>query len=280
MPAIISGSPTSIKAELDTTRAYIGDPISWRIFVEAGKNERVEFPDINIANEPLDIISFKQIMDQNSGRQIGVKFEIVAWDTGKYQTPSYSAKIFDDSKTRNYSLEVEPIQFFVSSILENLNISEFQDIKSPIPVKPLFPLKTFLYVTALIIISWLIVQVWKKRDEPRTTKANYGCTEDPNERAVNRLKNLDISMLTKDYYFHLSHIIREFLEYKFFIRTLEMTTQEIISSREIFPIDDDVFLDLVQFLSEADKVKYARVVPDASKTHAHKNMVETFIDIL
>ena len=87
-------------------------------------------------------------------------------------------------------------------------------------------------------------------------------------------------MFTKDYYFQLSHIIREFLEYKFFIRTLEMTTQEIISSKEIFPINDDVFLDLVQFLSEADKVKYARVVPDAAKIRVHKNTIETFIDIL
>ena len=93
MHAITFGSPTSIKAELDTSRAYIGDPLSWRIFVEAGKNERVEFPEINIANELLDITSIKQITDQNSGRQIGVEFEIVAWDTGKFQTPSYSAKI-------------------------------------------------------------------------------------------------------------------------------------------------------------------------------------------
>ena len=198
MPTIIFGSPTSIKAELDTARAYIGDPLSWRIFVEAGKNERVEFPEINIANGLLDITSFKKIMDQNSSRQIGVEFEIVAWDTGKFQTPSYSAKIFDDSKMSSYDLEVEPIYFFVSSILEDLNISEFQDIKSPIPVKPLFPLKTFLYVTALIIISGLIVLVWKKRDKPRIIKANYGYTEDPNERAINRLKNLDSSMLAKD----------------------------------------------------------------------------------
>ena len=219
-------------------------------------------------------------MDQNSSRQIGVEFEIVAWDTGKFQTPSYSAKIFDDSKISSYDLEVEPIYFFVSSILEDLNISEFQDIKSPIPVKPLFPLKTILYVTALIIISGLIVLVWKKRDKPRIIKANYAYAEDPNERAINRLKNLDSSMLAKDYYFQLSHIIREFLENKFYIRTLEMTTQEIISSKKIFPIDDDVFSDLVQFLSEADKVKYARVIPDAEKIRIHKNTIETFIDIL
>ena len=102
----------------------------------------------------------------------------------------------------------------------------------------------------------------------------------PYNDEYNRLKNLDSSMLAKDYYFQLSHIIREFLENKFYIRTLEMTTQEIISSKKIFPIDDDVFSDLVQFLSEADKVKYARVIPDAAKIRTHKNTIETFIDIL
>ena len=161
--------------------------------------------------------------------------------------------------------------------MENLNISEFQDIKRPIPVKPLFPLKTFFYVTALIIISGRIVLVWKKRDKPRIIKANYGYTEDPNERAINRLKNMDSSMLAKDYYFQLSHIIREFLENKFYIRTLEMTTQEIISSKKIFPIDDDVFSDLVQFLSEADKVKYARELPSYNTMINDKNKIISII---
>ncbi len=280
IPAIIFGSSTSIKAELDTTRVFIGDPIIWRIVVEPGKNDRVEFPDINIENEAIDILSSRQLQDQNSGAQIGLEFEISAWDTGQFQTPSYSIKIFNDSKKGSYNLEVEPIYFSVLSILDNLNISEFQDIKSPVPVKPLFPLKTFLHVTALIIIIILFVIVWKKRDKPKIIKVNYDYTEDPKERAIKRLKNLDSSLLTKDYYFQLSHIIREFLEYKFFIRTLEMTTQEIISSKEIFPINDDVFLDLVHFLSEADKVKYARVIPDAAKIRVHKNTVETFIDIL
>ena len=82
LPAIIFGRLTSIKAELDTTRVFIGDPISWRIVVEPGKNERVEFPDINIENEAINILSSRPIQDQNSGKQIGLEFEILAWDTG------------------------------------------------------------------------------------------------------------------------------------------------------------------------------------------------------
>ena len=103
LPAIIFGSSTSIKAELDTTKVFIGDPISWRIVVKPSKNERVEFPELNIENDVIDIISSKQIRDQNSGAQIGLEFKISVWDTGQFQTPSYYVKIFNDSKTGSYN---------------------------------------------------------------------------------------------------------------------------------------------------------------------------------
>ena len=62
LPAVIFGSSTSIKAELDTTKVFIGDPISWRIVVKPSKNERVEFPELNIENDVIDIISSKQTL--------------------------------------------------------------------------------------------------------------------------------------------------------------------------------------------------------------------------
>ena len=43
---------------------------------------------------------------------------------------------------------------------------------------------------------------------------------------------------TKDFYTELSHISREYIEAKYFIRTLEMTTNEIKESRLLFPIEN------------------------------------------
>ena len=118
VPAIIFGSSTSVKAELDTTKVFIGDPISWRIVVKPSKNERVEFPELNIENDVIDIISSKQIQDQNSGAQIGLEFEISAWDTGQFQTPSYSIKILMN-QTGSYNLEVELIYFCIIDIRQS-----------------------------------------------------------------------------------------------------------------------------------------------------------------
>ena len=47
------------------------------------------------------------------------------------------------------------------------------------------------------------------------------------------------------------------VEAKYFVRTLEMTTNEIKESRLLFPIENSWFNEWIVFLSLADQVKYA-----------------------
>ena len=66
----------------------------------------------------------------------------------------------------------------------------------------------------------------------------------------------------RTFYFELSQIIREFLEHEYFIRVLEMTTEEI---REVLPHFKGKIeweKNLMNLLERADKVKFAKDVPD------------------
>ena len=62
----------------------------------------------------------------------------------------------------------------------------------------------------------------------------------------------------KDFYIKLSFIIREYIENSFFIRTLEMTTDELEQNRSIFPFDERLINNLIKILSMSDLVKYAK----------------------
>ena len=83
--------------------------------------------------------------------------------------------------------------------------------------------------------------------------------------------------LSKDYYMDLSHISREFIETKYYIRTMEMTTEEINQFRSLFPLKDEIFSDWAQFLSEADMVKYAREIPSPEKMSTDKKLIFSLI---
>ena len=69
----------------------------------------------------------------------------------------------------------------------------------------------------------------------------------------------------------------ERIERKYYIRTLEMTTDEIKQSRQLFPIADKEFNELITFLNRADNVKYAHKLPVESEMHSDKEKIKSLI---
>ena len=89
-------------------------------------------------------------------------------------------------------------------------------------------------------------------------KNSYSIIKSPIEIANDRLSALNKKGFSKEFYSELSHITREYIEYSTYIRTLEMTTEEIIGNRDLFHCDDDSFSRWIGLLSKADLVKYAK----------------------
>ena len=59
-----------------------------------------------------------------------------------------------------------------------------------------------------------------------------------------------------------------------------MTTYEIEKNRILFPFNDSLFDSWLGFLHEADKVKYARVLPKANKLLSRKEIIFNLVEEL
>ena len=97
------------------------------------------------------------------------------------------------------------------------------------------------------------------------------------EIAMERLSCLDSKGFSKDFYTELSHITREYIEYSSYIRTLEMTTEEIITNRNLFSVDENLFFDWITLLKKADLIKYAK---ESSNHSEMENDKDTAINII
>ncbi len=265
-------------SELDTTIGYVGGVISWSIEVKGAEKNNVRLPELNIDN---DLLLFKSKNKINTDLNIHkLKFEIIAWDTGSFSTPNYAIEILDDNGKLDFFLDVPNVDFRIISIIEALGENKFRPIKGPVPVSNIYPIKT-IFLLFLIVITLLgIFIIWKKREKVKYEKLDYSIIQNPKERALKRLDDLSLSNFSKDYYTNLSHISREYIETKYFIRTLEMTTDQIRQSRVLFPMDDNMFSDWLLFLSLADQVKYAREIPDKDKMLFDKEKIISLINQL
>lgn len=260
-----TGTSVQMTVELDTTYTTIGSPISYLITVQLPQDKIVKFPEWEL-EDPLEIRSseFSTSGLENIGR-----YEIVFWDTGKVVIPGITITILNMDSSFAYDVTADTMFMEVVSITEQdpsfkQSGGGIMPIKDPVPVRIPLPWQTIILSILLLGILIAIGLIWKKRlkaDVSYEERPEY--LKEPDIIALEKLDNLDQSGLLekgeiKEFYAQLSLILREYTENSLYIRTLEMTTEEIRQNRPAFPYTDDQIASYFKILSGADMAKYAK----------------------
>ena len=260
-----TGTSVQMTVELDTTYTTIGSPISYLITVQLPQDKIVKFPEWEL-EDPLEIRSseFSTSGLENIGR-----YEIVFWDTGKVVIPGIAITILNMDSSFAYDVTADTMFMEVVSITEQdpsfkQSGGGIMPIKDPVPVRIPLPWQTIILSILLLGILIAIGLIWKKRlkaDVSYEERPEY--LKEPDIIALDKLDNLDQSGLLekgeiKEFYAQLSLILREYTENSLYIRTLEMTTEEIRQNRPAFPYTDDQIASYFKILSGADMAKYAK----------------------
>ncbi len=231
----------------------------------------------------MDVDNNLSIPDQKSIFKdktiIGKKFEIVCWDTGSFFTPNYSIDVLKSNGILDYKLKVKSNEFYVKSNLDNISNVDFRPMADPVPVKPVWPIKLIFLSILLVVSIYFIFYFWKNREKGNFEKKSYLYLETPKERAINRMQILENETDQGKYYSHLSKILKQFLEEKFYIHVLEMTTKEIIDNQTLLPITQDYFSKVISILKTADKIKYANDLVDNSQLKYDRDLLSEIIGI-
>jgi len=246
-----------VTSEVDTSKANIGDIITWEIKGKGSRqNKKLEFPELNLKGDSISIYSQRLIFDDELA--VGRIIEIVFWDTGRFFTPSYYVNVLDPQGNVDQDIEIEKIAIDIVSVLTSLSDVKVRPVKGPVAVKGVIPYKEILLIILCLVIVSAIIWVLRKRIKYIYPKNSYSIIKSPIEIANDRLAALNKKGFSKEFYSELSHITREYIEYSTYIRTLEMTTEEIIGNRDLFHCNDDSFSQWIVLLSKADLVKYAK----------------------
>ena len=246
-----------VTSEVDTSKASIGDIITWEIKGKGSQqNQKLEFPELNLKGDSISIYSQRLIFDDEL--VIGRIIEIAFWDTGRFYTPLYYVNVLDPQGNVDQDIEIEKVAIDIVSVLTSLSDVKVRPVKGPVAVKVVIPYKEILLIILCLVIVSAIIWVLRKRIKYIYPKNSYSIIKSPIEIANDRLSALNKKGFSKQFYSELSHITREYIEYSTYIRTLEMTTEEIIGNRELFHCDDDSFSQWIGLLSKADLVKYAK----------------------
>ena len=266
-----------IISELDTSIASVGDQIVWSIRLNnIEKSLSLEFPKLEVKSDSISIISQSKILDNNL--VIGQSFKLSFWETGNFLTPFYYVKVVNDKNKDEYNFEPERRSIRVLSVLEENSTNDVRPLKGPVPVDRLFPMALFIKIILMLFFISLMIFIWTKRKSSTYIISSGKNQISPHKFAKNRLLHLDTNGFSKEFYSELSHITRQFVEKSFYIRALEMTTEEISENENIFKMNDDIFFEWVNLLQKADLIKFAKKSTPMSEMEDDKNIAYNIIE--
>jgi len=128
-----------------------------------------------------------------------------------------------------------------------------------------------------IILILMGLRYWKKRRrpvEPLTPSAS------PEEKAYGLLRDLKSVMRAdgKEFYFGLSAVFRGYIQDRWGILALEMTTEELLPHIQKLDVDEKMKTQSRSFILSSDPVKFTDVSAGDDQMETHFRFVRTFIE--
>lgn len=145
-------------------------------------------------------------------------------------------------------------------------------------------LSVALLVLALAVVAiWLLARHLAKRGKSLTDLFKPEPPLPPHIVAIAALEELQNQKLWqnnkhKEYYSALSDILRTYLDGRFGVGAMEMTTDEIIDAIADIELPQKSAMDLVSVLRDADLVKFAKAMPEASENESAYSKVYYFVE--
>jgi hypothetical protein len=270
-----------ITASFDTSRIYIGDQIKFSILVDQPSDLKLTLPVFkDTICKNIDILSgpvFDTTVIQPGRIKILQKYLISSFDSGFYQVPPVFAEMKSESGLKRFYSDYAQLEVMRVKIAPADSTAKIYDIispyRAPVTMGEILP---WVFLLAIIgVLVWLGIKYIHKL---KTSKKGIEPIINPDPAhviAFRELEKLRDEKLwqqgeIKLYYTKLTEILRQYLENRYSVFSLELTTFETLEAllKTGFK-KDTAYNQLKSVLTGADLVKFAKYNPEATENEIH-----------
>ncbi len=263
---LYNGLFAQAEVDLQPRKITVGDPVELSISVSATDSASVIWPGPDEL-APAEILKVDTL---DIGRtEQSVRYTLSIFEPGEFELKDIPVVISYQNETD--TLLVNPGLIAVESVLNPADSSQdIRDIHPPVKLAwTLAELMPFILAGAGVVLiavaAWFLWRSYKIR---RGEIVPYAPPPPPaHVTALRRLEELRLKKLwqngyIKEYHSELTEIVKEYIGGRYTINALEMTTYDVLESRNRWADSDDWFRHVKRILSSGDLVKFARYKPD------------------
>ena len=247
-----------------STRFELGEKDSIAVYPYAGVLERdtlgskVEV----VADFKLDTVAIKKGI-----KELEAKVLLTSFDSGSYKLPLPLFIVNPDSED-TYALIFDTPVLSVNTIQVDTTGFKPMDIKGqikyPVTFREVIPWVLLGLVVAAL--GYLLYRYIKHRRENRDFFGRPIVQDPPHIVALRELDKIHSQKLWQNgkeklYYTGITDALREYIEGRYGVNAMEMTSNEIMAGLSGKNIDEKLFRELDELFKTADLVKFAKYVP-------------------
>lgn len=271
----LTAQESVIIASLDSMHLLIGEQTRLRLEIAADKGSDIQLPyiqDTLVTGVEILSISEPDTTDIGNNRiQIKYDYHITSFDSALYLIPPFQLVVANDTFYSN------DLALKVSTLPVDTNTKNIYDIKDV--ANPEFVLADYMWILFYILIACILILLIiyilfrKRKQKPLfPLKKEEKILLPPHIKAMKALDEIKSRKLwqqgkEKEYHSAISDVMRIYMEERFDVNAMEMTSNQILNITSGISAIDFVFDSLKQILLLADLVKFAkyRSLPDENE---------------
>ncbi|MFH1854643.1 MAG: BatD family protein [Candidatus Omnitrophota bacterium] len=281
----VFAEPVKLDVKVDKDTITIGDRIRYEVIVEYDDGIEVE-PQVmgeNLGEFEVKDYRVEEPKKAKDNKWISRSTYIVTtFTTGDFTIPPVTVK-YKDQAGNEKKIFSEEIKIKVESVKKGPNDKDdIRPLKGPAEIREGFPalLLIILLLLALGAVSGFIYFKRKRRIESMPAIP----LRPPEDIAMEELqalleKKLIEKGMIKEYYIEISDIMRKYIEGRFRIFALDMTTWEICQEMRAKKIQRQPADKIKDFLEDCDLVKFAKYIPDQKEIEEIYSKAKEIIEI-
>lgn len=292
----VNAAAPSVKARLDSTNILMGKLTTLHLEVTQDKGKPGAFPIfagqngesgyVGVCGDSVELRTSytRDTVDLGSGRlQINYSVPVQSFDSGFYQLPQFVYVSGNDTARSNVvSLKVVPV-----NVAADAKISDYADVAEPEGKSIFDALPDWLYNYWWLILILLLVIAGIFWGYKRYKEKGFILPKKPEPlpydvamKELSKLRGLNLweKGEEKEYFTRLTDILRVYLDKRFGINALEMTTPQILEKLNENVAIRDKENYVRRILDTADFVKFAKVRPLAADNIAAFDNAMRFVE--
>ena len=284
----LTGQNVNITSAFDSSKIYIGDQIKFTISVDKPSDLKLTIPVLkDTLAKSIEIISGPKIDSTSTNGRTNIiqKYIVTSFDSGTYKVkPVYVEAKSSTGLKRFYSgysaLEVMRVKIAPADSTAKI-FDIIEPYRAPITLGEVLP--WILIATLIGVVIWGAVRYFRNRKMSIKGEVPYIPPDPAHVIAFRELETLKTEELwqkgeTKKYYTGLTEILRRYLENRFSVYSLELTTGETLDALVKTGFKKNAaYNQLKSVLNSADLVKFAKHKPGPEENESYFQAAWDFV---